>query len=117
LEDLEFVALSADVTFFRGTVDGEIVWLLVWVDDILVAAQGEERVAKVKAHLIAKFDVRDLGPTTYFLGMELSHDREARSLKLTQKKFRRAMNCADKKRQASDSNHAFGMKPWKKKLN
>jgi hypothetical protein len=30
---------------------------------------------------------------------------------------RRAMNCAGKKWQASDSNHAFGMKPWKKKLN
>ncbi len=67
--------------------DGETIWLLVWVDDILVAAQGEERVAKVKAHLTAKFDVRDLGLATYFLGMELSRDREARSLKLTQKKL------------------------------
>jgi hypothetical protein len=52
-----------------------------------VVAQGEERVAKVKAHLTTKFDVRDLGPATYFLGMELSRDREARSLKLTQKKL------------------------------
>jgi hypothetical protein len=87
LENLEFVALSADATLFRGTMDGETVWLLVWVDDILVAAQGEERIAKVKAHLTAKFDVRDLGPATYFLGMELSRDREAPSLKLTQKKL------------------------------
>ncbi len=87
LEDLEFVASSADAALFRGTVDSETVWLLVWVDDILVGAQGKERVAKVKAHLTAKFDVRDLGPATYFLGMELSHDREARSLKLTQKKL------------------------------
>jgi hypothetical protein len=52
-----------------------------------VAAQGEERVAKVKAHLTAKFDVRDLGLATYFLGMKLSCDRKARSLKLTQKKL------------------------------
>jgi hypothetical protein len=29
LEDLEFVASSADATLFRGTVDGETVWLLV----------------------------------------------------------------------------------------
>jgi len=91
LEDLEFVASSADAALFRGIVDGETVWLLVWVDDILVAAQGEERVAKVKAHLTAKFDVRDLGPATYFLGMELSRDREARSLKLTQKKLTREL--------------------------
>jgi histone deacetylase 1/2 len=87
LEDLEFVASSVDATLFRGTVDGETIWLLVWVDDILVAIQGEERVAKLKAHLTSKFDVRDLGPATYFLAMELSHDREARSLKLTQKKL------------------------------
>ncbi len=81
------MASFADTALFRGTVDGETIWLLVWVDDILVAAQGEERVAKVKAHLTAKFDVRDLGLATYFLGMELSRDREARSLKLTQKKL------------------------------
>jgi hypothetical protein len=56
-----------------------------------VAAQGEERVAKVKAHLTTKFDVRDLGPTTCFLGMELSRDREAHSLKLTQKKLTREL--------------------------
>jgi hypothetical protein len=87
LEDLEFVASSTNVALFRGTMDGETVWLLVWVDDILVAAQGEERIAKVKAHLTAKFDVRDLGPATYFLRMELSHDGEAQSLKLTQKKL------------------------------
>jgi hypothetical protein len=41
----------------------------------------------VKTHLTTKFDVRDLGPATYFLGMELSCDREAPSLKLTQKKL------------------------------
>ncbi len=29
LEDLEFVASSADAALFRGTVDGETVWLLV----------------------------------------------------------------------------------------
>jgi hypothetical protein len=42
LEDLEFVASSVDAALFRGIVDDETIWLLVWVNDILVVAQGEE---------------------------------------------------------------------------
>ena len=60
---------------------------MVWVNDIIIAASGGERVAKVKAHLVSKFDVRDLVGATYFLGMELVRDRAARTLKLGQKKL------------------------------
>ncbi|GAQ93544.1 hypothetical protein KFL_016370010 [Klebsormidium nitens] len=87
LGNFEFVASSADAALFSGVVDGERVYLIVWVDDILVAARGAERIAKVKAHLAEKYDVRDLGEATYFLGMELARDRVARTLKLTQKKL------------------------------
>src|SRR3569833_2696538 len=87
LGNFEFVASFADAALFVGVVNGERVYLIVWVDDILIAARGAERIAKVKAHLAEKFDVRDLGEATYFLGMELSRDRAARTLKLTQKKL------------------------------
>ena len=43
--------------------------------------------AKVKAHMAKVFDVRDLVEATFFLGMELTHGREARTLKLTLKKL------------------------------
>jgi histone deacetylase 1/2 len=39
LEDLEFVASSTNAALFRGTMDGETVWLLVWVDDILMVRE------------------------------------------------------------------------------
>ena len=74
----------ADAARFTGIVAGERVYLVVWADDSLVAARGAERSAKVKAHLAEKFDVRDVGEATYFFGMELTRDREARILKLTQ---------------------------------
>ncbi|GAQ92751.1 hypothetical protein KFL_011220010 [Klebsormidium nitens] len=87
LGNFEFVASMADAALFTGIVAGERVYIVVWVDDILVAARGAERIAKVKAHLGEKFDVRDLGEAKYFLGMELARDREARTRKLTQKKL------------------------------
>jgi hypothetical protein len=87
LGNFEFVASMADAALFTGIIAGERIYLVVWVDDILVAAREAERIAKVKAHLAEKFDVRDLGEATYFLGMELTRNRQARTLKLSQKKL------------------------------
>ena len=87
LGEIEFQPSEADAALFTGVVDGERVWVVVWVDDILIAAAGEQRVTKVKAHLSGKFDVRDLGPAEFFLGMELTRDRGAHTIKLTQKKL------------------------------
>ncbi|GAQ93236.1 hypothetical protein KFL_013790010, partial [Klebsormidium nitens] len=88
LGNFEFVASMADAALFMEVVAGERVYLVVWVDDILVAARGADRIAKVKAHLGKKFDVRDWGKAKYFLGMELTRNREARTLKLIQKKLK-----------------------------
>jgi hypothetical protein len=91
LGHLGFGLSLGDAALFTGTVDGEQVLLLVWVDDILIAGPGVERISKVKAQLAALFDVRDLGEATYFLGMELGRDRAARTLKLTQIRLTREL--------------------------
>ncbi|GAQ93022.1 hypothetical protein KFL_012550040 [Klebsormidium nitens] len=70
LGNFEFVASFADAAHLVGLVNGERVYLIVRIDDILVAARGAERIAKIKAHLADNFDVRDLEVATYFLGME-----------------------------------------------
>jgi hypothetical protein len=44
------------------------------------------RIAVVKRLLGAVFNVSNLGEATYFPGMEVTQDREAGTLKLTQKK-------------------------------
>jgi hypothetical protein len=91
LAKLGFQASEADAALFTGVVDGETVYLLVWVDDILIAATGEERVGRVKADLAELFDIRDLGAATFFLGMELQRDRQARTVRLSQPKLTREL--------------------------
>lgn len=45
---------------------------MVYVDDILVAAKDEKKIEAFKRKLSNKFDLKDLGPATYFLGIEFT---------------------------------------------
>lgn len=85
LEKIGFQASEADPGLYIYS-KGDV-YLLVYVDDILIASKGIEAVNKVKELLMSVFDVRDLGEAKYFLGMELLRDREAKTLKITQQRM------------------------------
>lgn len=88
LGSLGFEAPRADGALFSGIVDGERVYLVVWVDDIVIAAPGTERAAKVKAHLAEKFDVRDRGEATYCCLRQTWHPSSKRNERFLIAKFR-----------------------------
>jgi len=49
--------------------------LLLYVDDMLIAARNKTRVQKLKTQLKKKFDMKDLGEAKKILGMEITRDR------------------------------------------
>lgn len=56
--------VSDDCVYLRGTV-----WLLIYVDDIVLISAEEEDVYCVKKELNENLDVKDLGTFQYFLGV------------------------------------------------
>lgn len=82
----DFLPSVSDPGLYVRHDKGGSTYLLVWVDDILVAGSPES-VQGVKDVLHASFDVRDLGEANFFLGMEVERDRGSNCLKLTQKKY------------------------------
>lgn len=86
LEELGFRVSLADAGLFTAMIDGHQVYLLVYVDDILVSSSSLTVVESVKRSLGAVFDVRDLGEATFFLGMEITRDRKKGVIKLSQRK-------------------------------
>jgi hypothetical protein len=87
LSALGFEATDADPTLYvRRGKDGDD-YVLVHVDDMLIAGSSPAAVARVKAALGDLFEVKDLGAAQFFLGMEITRDRAARTLKLTQQKY------------------------------
>ncbi|KAM2975746.1 hypothetical protein FF1_001874 [Malus domestica] len=85
LEELGFVASQADsslFTYFDGTT---IIYLLIYVDDILVTGNSSSQITKLIAQLGLMFSMKDLGPLHYFLGMEVT--RTASGFHLAQDKY------------------------------
>ncbi|KAL2631606.1 hypothetical protein R1flu_016292 [Riccia fluitans] len=66
-----------------------LVILILYVDDILIAAKDQSEVEKLKAHLSAEFSMKDLCPAKNILGMEIHRDVKDGKLWLTQEKYAR----------------------------
>jgi hypothetical protein len=91
LKTAGFTISDADSSLFiQSKEGGEAVYLLLYVDDILITSQDLTRVEEVKALLASKFAVKDLGEAKHFLGMQITFERESdgilRSVKLSNKK-------------------------------
>lgn len=57
--------------YFRGLHDGSFVYLLIYVDDMLIAAKLVAEVCRLKAELKVEFDMKNLGAVKKILGMEI----------------------------------------------
>ncbi|KAF3668075.1 hypothetical protein FXO37_09705 [Capsicum annuum] len=73
--------------YFRKLNDGSFIYLLLYVDDMLIAAKDLTEIHNLKSQLKSEFEMKDLGAAKKILGMEIRRDREARRLFLTQKKY------------------------------
>ncbi|KAG8498939.1 hypothetical protein CXB51_005359 [Gossypium anomalum] len=62
--------------YFKKNNDGSFVYLLLYVDDMLIAAKDKGEIRKVKAQLSEEFEMKDLGPAKKILGMEILRDRK-----------------------------------------
>ena len=69
LIDNQFTQSQSDnCVYTRYTQDGLVI-ILIWVDDLIIAANNDKLMSEVKHMLGSKFAMKDLGRLSYFLGM------------------------------------------------
>lgn len=66
--------------FFKKSRDGRISILIVYVDDILLTGDDSAEAKRMKQVLAKNFEIKDLGPIKYFLGMEISRSKKGISV-------------------------------------
>jgi len=73
--------------YSRKLLDGSYIYLLLYVDDMLITAKSKTDIDAFKVVLSSEFEMKDLGATKKILGMELWRDRNAGLLYVSQKKY------------------------------
>ena len=53
---------------------------MLYVDDMLLIGNSVKMVNSVKSLLAKKFEMKDLGPANFILGMQIRRDREKQKL-------------------------------------
>ncbi|KAK1651002.1 hypothetical protein QYE76_068807 [Lolium multiflorum] len=80
-----FLASTADTSLFILQRPDVLIYLLVYVDDIVVISSSSKAIDRLLVGLRTEFAVKDLGPLHYFLGLEVDH--RAQGLSITQHKY------------------------------
>jgi hypothetical protein len=87
LVELGFVRIRSDSSVFIWEKDGVNVIVPVFVDNITLAFKSKEKIAEIKGLLAQRFKLRDLGPTSFLLGVQIDRKRSARTLHLRQRQY------------------------------
>ncbi|RVW66052.1 Retrovirus-related Pol polyprotein from transposon RE1 [Vitis vinifera] len=76
---------NSDHTLFLKKQHGKITALIVYVDDMVVTRNDPEERKALQNYLSREFEMKDLGPLKYFLGIEVS--RSSEGIFLSQRKY------------------------------
>ena len=76
---------STQKTFFLKKRDGQIICLIIYVDDMIITGDDIEEIERLKGNLSQEFEMKNLGDLKYFLGIEVL--RSEGGIFLRQKKY------------------------------
>ncbi|XP_042505672.1 uncharacterized mitochondrial protein AtMg00810-like [Macadamia integrifolia] len=85
LQRLGFHASQTDPSLFIYKAGSTLVYILVYVDDILVTGNASSQVASLLIGLAQEFPIKDLGNLHFFLGIEVI--RHSKGLLLSQSRY------------------------------
>ena len=73
------------LVFYHHNSSGQCIYLVVYVDDIVITGSDQDGIQKLKQYLFTHFQTKDLGKLKYFLGIEMT--QSSFGVVLSQRKY------------------------------
>ena len=87
-----FTATATDACIYtRRSAAGALVWVAVYVDDLLIMADSDKDMAAFKNAISTRFKMKDLGEPDLCLGIKVRHDKAGGTVTLSQEHYLRAL--------------------------
>ena len=87
IQRLGFVRSKVDHCVYYKQVGEHFIYVVLYVDDMLLVGNNMEVIKEVKMQLSSKIDMKDLGAANLILGMEIKRNQVDRKLWLNQRKY------------------------------
>ena len=85
LHNLGFISSKSDTSLFIYNKHSIIIYVLIYVDDIIVTSSSDAAISALLRDLNTDFALKDLGNLHYFLGIEVS--KNSSGIILSQEKY------------------------------
>ena len=77
---LAFTKSKVDHCVYFKLIDDHVIYLVLYMDDMLLVGNEKEIIQDLKTQLSSKFNMKDIGAANYILGMEIKRYRAKRKL-------------------------------------
>ena len=78
IRGLGFTRSKADRCVYFKLIGDRVIYLVLYVDDMLLVGNDKEIIQDLKTQLSSKFDMKDLGVANCILGMEIKRGSMSR---------------------------------------
>lgn len=69
---LGYIQSKTDYSLFTKSTGDSITLVLIYIDDLLISGNAPAEIEYLKIMLNQTFHIKDLGPISYFLGLEIT---------------------------------------------
>lgn len=87
INELKFKRSNYDYCLYINNTDEDPIYILLFVDDMLICSKNKRKICEVKSKLSKRFKMKDMGKVSNYIGIDIDYDLDRNVMTLSQKNY------------------------------